>query len=96
MELPPAERFRSEPARIAALSPGRTRRADGPTRSKRHAPMCNFVDLSGGFTEWYLLGNLASLFPNQTLEYDPLAGRIVNNEAADQAARPAYREGWKL
>lgn len=38
------------------------------------APMCDFVDLSGGFTEWYLLGNLASLFPKQTLEYDPLAG----------------------
>jgi len=36
--------------------------------------MCDFVDLSGGFTEWYLLGNLASLFPKQTLEYDPLAG----------------------
>ncbi|MDY0169199.1 MAG: Gfo/Idh/MocA family oxidoreductase [Thermoguttaceae bacterium] len=60
------------------------------------APMCNFLDFSGRFSEWYLLGNLASLFPGQTLEYDPIAGRVVNNEAADQAARPAYRDGWTL
>jgi len=99
MELLPAERFQdlgnppeSLPRPLGAPGPsGWTDAIRGGT-----APMCNFVDLSGGFTEWYLLGNLASLFPKQTLEYDPLAGRIVNNEAADQAARPAYREGWRL
>ncbi len=59
------------------------------------APMCDFA-FSGPFTEWYLLGNVATLFPQQTLEYDPIAGRIVNNESADQAVRPEYRKGWVL
>jgi len=99
MELLPAERFQDignppeslpRPLGAPGLSGWTDAIRGGP------APMCDFVDLSGGFTEWYLLGNLASLFPKQTLEYDPLAGRIVNNEAADQAARPAYREGWQL
>jgi len=60
------------------------------------APMCNFEAFSGPFMEWVMLGNLASLFPGQTLEYDTVSGKIVNNEAADQAARPPYREGWTL
>ena len=58
-------------------------------------PMCDFA-FSGPFTEWYLLGNVATLFPQETLEYDPIAGRIVNHEAADRACRPEYREGWVL
>jgi hypothetical protein len=99
MDLLPAERFKdvgnppeSLPRPLGAPGlRGWTDAIRGDT-----APMCNFVDFSGRFTEWYLLGNLASLFPKQTLDYDPIAGRIVNNAAADQAARPAYREGWTL
>jgi len=60
------------------------------------APMCNFVEFGVPFAEWYLLGNLATLFPGETLEYDPIAGRIVNNPQADAAARPEYRKGWAL
>ncbi len=99
MDLLPAERFKdmgnppeSLPRPLGAPAMrGWTDAIRGGT-----APMCNFIDFSGRFSEWYLLGNLASLFPGQTLEYDCIAGRVVNNEEADRAARPAYREGWTL
>jgi hypothetical protein len=59
-------------------------------------PMSCFNKFSGPLTEWYLLGNVATLFPDETLEFDPVACRIVNHAEADQALRPPYREGWKL
>ncbi|NLF70715.1 MAG: Gfo/Idh/MocA family oxidoreductase [Candidatus Anammoximicrobium sp.] len=99
MELMPGDRFRDigNPPEMLPRplgAPG----LGGWTAAIRGGtpPMCNFLDFSGRFSEWYLLGNLASLFPGQTLEYDTISGRVVNNEAADQAARPAYREGWTL
>jgi len=65
-------------------------------KEERPAPMGCFNAFSGPFTEWYLLANIASLFPDQTLEFDPVTCRIINNEQADQKIRPSYREGWKL
>jgi hypothetical protein len=63
---------------------------DGPL------PMGCFNTFSGPFTEWYLLANVASLFPGQSLEFEPVACRITNHPDADQALRPPYREGWTL
>jgi hypothetical protein len=60
------------------------------------APMGCFNAFSGPFTEWFLLANIATLFPDKTLEFDPVTCRIVNHEHADQKIRPSYREGWKL
>ncbi len=99
MELMPAAQYKevanppeSLPRPLGAPGPGGWIDAiKGGTK-----PMCNFIDFSGRFTEWYLLGNLASLFPDQTLQYDPIAGKVINNDQADQAARPAYRKGWTL
>lgn len=59
-------------------------------------PQCNFAEFGGPFTEWTLLANVATLFPDQGLEFDPVACRIVNHEQADEMIRPPYREGWKL
>ncbi|MDY0165511.1 MAG: Gfo/Idh/MocA family oxidoreductase [Thermoguttaceae bacterium] len=55
-----------------------------------------FSKFSGPFVEWYLLANVASLFPEEALEFDPVACRIVNHAEADSALRPPYREGWTL
>ena len=63
---------------------------DGPP------PESCFNAFSGPFTEWYLLANVASLFPGETLEFDPIACQIVNHAEADAALRPPYREGWTL
>jgi hypothetical protein len=59
-------------------------------------PMGCFNTFSGPFTEWYLLSNVAALFPKETLEFDPVTCRIVNHERADLALRPPFRQGWTL
>jgi hypothetical protein len=57
------------------------------------APWSNFIDHGAGLTEFVLLGNLATRF-DHAIEYDPVAGRVTNHEAADRACRPENREGW--
>ena len=57
-------------------------------------PMSNF-DHSGPVVELLLLGNVASLL-DQPLEFDPVSCKIVNNEEADRALRPPYRDPWKF
>ena len=42
-----------------------------------------------------MLGNVATQFEGP-LEYDPVAGRIVNNEEANDALDDEYRRGWSL
>jgi len=45
--------------------------------------------------ELLLLGNVASLIA-QPFEFDPVAGKIVNDAEADRALRPTPRKGWSL
>ena len=52
-------------------------------------------DYAGPLNEFLQLGNVATLFEGP-IEYDPLAGKIVNNKAANQALHREYREGWSL
>ena len=42
-----------------------------------------------------MVGNVATQFEG-TLEFDPLACKIVNHGEADKAVRHEYREGWTL
>ena len=57
-------------------------------------PLSNF-DHSGPAMELLLLGNVATLV-GQTLEFDPVAMRVVNNAEADALLRPEHRQGWSL
>ena len=75
---------------------GRFLRGWAAGMKKGPAPMGCFSAFSGPFTEWFLLANVATLFPDRTLEFDPVACRIVNHKQADQMIRPAYRKGWQL
>jgi len=56
--------------------------------------LSNF-DHAGPAIELLLVGNVATL-TGQTLEFDPVACKIVNNAEADALLRPKYREGWSL
>ncbi len=56
--------------------------------------LSNF-DHSGPAIELLLTGNVATL-TGKTLEFDPVACKIVNNAEADALLRPKYREGWSL
>jgi hypothetical protein len=56
--------------------------------------MSNF-DYAGPLVEFLLLANVATLV-GQTLEFDPLACKVVNHAEADAALRREYRQGWSL
>ena len=58
------------------------------------APWASF-DYAGPFSEFLMLGNVATQF-KQELEYDPVAGKIVNSAEADQLLDFEYRKGWTL
>jgi predicted dehydrogenase len=55
----------------------------------------NFVDYGSLLTEFLLLGNIATQ-SSSPIEYDPLAGRVTNSDAANKLCRANYREGWAL
>ncbi|MDZ4288622.1 MAG: Gfo/Idh/MocA family oxidoreductase [Prosthecobacter sp.] len=58
-------------------------------------PSANF-DYAGPLTEAVLLGCLASVFPNENLEWDAPALKIPNSEAANAMVRRQYRKGWEV
>jgi hypothetical protein len=97
LTLLPAEKFKDfDPKSVAQSlprSPGHEREwleacKGGP------AAMSNF-NYSGPLAEFVLLGNVATLFEAK-LEYDSLAGTIINHDAANRALRREYRKGWTL
>jgi hypothetical protein len=45
--------------------------------------------------EFVLLGNIATRL-GRTLEYDPVAGKITNDEEANRWIHPPRRKGWEL
>ena len=57
-------------------------------------PWANF-DYASALNEFLMLGNVATQF-EETLEFDPIAMKIVNNAQADALLRSEYREGWRL
>ena len=58
-------------------------------------PISNF-NHSGPAMELLMLGNVATLFPDQTLEYDPKEGKFVNLQEANRWLSPPRRKGWEL
>jgi hypothetical protein len=58
------------------------------------APWSNF-DYASALNEFLMLGNVATQF-NDTIEFDPMAMKIVNNTKADALLRCDYRPGWSL
>jgi hypothetical protein len=82
------------PPRTLPRSPGHEREwlnaiRGGPAASS------NFVDYGSLLTEFLLLGNIATQVEG-LIEYDPLAGRVLNNEAANKLCRANFRAGWAL
>jgi hypothetical protein len=99
VEMLPADRFRSvgnPPELLPRPLPGKFLRGwrqgmqDGPPA------MGSFNTFAGPFVQWYLLANVAALFPDETLEFDPVACRVTNHPRADAELHPQYREGWTL
>jgi len=53
-------------------------------------------DNGGPLSELLMLGNIATLYPGQTLCYDPAAGQITNLAEANQKVVWKYRDGWRM
>jgi hypothetical protein len=50
----------------------------------------------GRLSELLMLGNIATLFPGETLAYDPVAGQIPNVPEANPKLVFKYRNGWQI
>ena len=50
---------------------------------------------AGSLSEFLMLGNIATQFDAE-LEYDPVAGEIVNHGEAHRLLRRDYRAGWEM
>ena len=99
VEMLPEEKFQDvgrPPEALPRPLPGKFLRGWAEGMDDGPPAMGCFNTFSGPFTEWYLLANVASLFPGETLEFDPVDCRIVNHAEADEELRPPYREGWTL
>lgn len=58
------------------------------------APMSSF-EYADPLAEFVLLGNVATLV-GETIEFDPLEMKVLNNPRADAALHREYRQGWSL
>jgi hypothetical protein len=74
-------------------SPGHYR--DWIRAAKGGEAACSNFDIAAPFTEWILLGVLATRFGGK-LEWDAEKMRITNNAEANKYLRTAPRKGWQL
>jgi hypothetical protein len=82
------------PQRVAS-SQGLYRDWIDACRGKQTSILASF-DNGGPLSELLMLGNIATLFPEETLAYDPAAGRIMNKAEANEHLGFDYRKGWSL
>jgi hypothetical protein len=59
------------------------------------APLARF-EHAATLNEFLMLGDVATRFAGDKLEYDPAAGKVLNHAEADQALSYEYRTGWRL
>ncbi len=62
---------------------------------KTGTPASSNFDVSGPFTEWVLLGNIALRVPGK-LMWNSARMEFTNNSTANEYVRTKYRKGWKL
>jgi len=83
------------PAKTLARVPGNSPYQDFIRACKGGPPACSNFDVSGPFTEWVLLGNLAIRVGGK-LEWDPARMKVKNMPDAGRYIHKHYRHGWKV
>lgn len=58
-------------------------------------PISNF-DYAAPFAEFLCVGSIATRFPGETIDFDPVSGQITNHAAAADFLEYPYREGWTI
>ena len=92
----PEERFRDiEQQRPESLAPSQGHYRDWFIACRGGEPAWANFDYAGPFSEFLMLGNVATQFEG-TLEYDPAVGQFVDKSEANKLLRYEYREGWTL
>ena len=62
---------------------------------KGGAPACSNFSIGGPYTEWLVLGAVATHFDGKLL-WDAAKGEISNNKEANKWVKPAFRKGWDI
>jgi predicted dehydrogenase len=62
---------------------------------KGGAPACSNFGIAGPYTEWLVLGAVATHFEGKLL-WDNAKGEITNNREANKWVKPTFRKGWEL
>jgi predicted dehydrogenase len=62
---------------------------------KGGAPACSSFSIAGPYTEWLVLGAVATHYDGKLL-WDNAKGEISNNREANKWVKPAFRKGWEL
>jgi Oxidoreductase family, NAD-binding Rossmann fold/Oxidoreductase family, C-terminal alpha/beta domain len=93
--LLPVERMRDYkfPPEVMTRSPGHYR--DWIRACKGGDPACSNFNVASPFTEWILLGVIATRVEGK-LEWDSAKMRVTNNNDANKYIKPTFRKGWSL
>jgi predicted dehydrogenase len=62
---------------------------------KGGAPACSNFSVAGPYTEWLVLGAVATHYEGKLL-WDNAKGEITNNRDANRWVKPTFRKGWDL
>ena len=62
---------------------------------KGGAPACSNFSIAGPYTEWLVLGAVATHYEGKLL-WDNVKGEISNNKEANKWVKPTFRKGWEL
>jgi len=83
----------SLPPRILTRSPGHQR--DWVRACKGGEPACSNFSVAGPYTEWMVLGAVATRVEGKLL-WNPTKMEFTNNKEANKYVKPAFRRGWEL
>jgi GFO/IDH/MocA oxidoreductase family protein len=81
------------PPRLLTRSPGHQR--DWIRACKGGEPACSNFSVAGPYTEWMVLGAVATRVQGKLL-WDPKKMEFTNNKEANKYVKPVFRKGWEL
>jgi len=93
--LLPEEKFKDFEGPPKTLPRARGHEREWLEACKGGPPAMSNFDYADPLAEFVLLGNVATLV-GETIQFDPVEMKILNNVEADGALRYEYRQGWSL
>ena len=81
------------PSRLLTRSPGHQR--DWIRACKGGEPACSNFSVAGPYTEWMVLGAIATRVEGKLL-WDAKKMEFTNNKDANKFVKPVFRKGWEI